>query len=425
MRCAVDRTMAAEELTATLQKYAYAGSALTSGAHVYRVVYSTTRGTVPPSDGYSSALVFLPTVRRAERLPVIVVGHGSRGQAPHCAPSVGDPTNVDTEDDLALLVLPLVGHGFAVVVPDLAGYANYGGAGNPPSGYASASDVARSIIDGARALTAIVPSSLTDDIVLIGHSQGGFTVLSALAYLDAYGSNLNVAGAVLVAPLWLTQRTWGAILALPSVYTTRDYPAPSAISLWYHYTTAELLDGPGGGLALFRPEAQPAVQRFIDTRCWGSDTWNYLRGMTDSVASLFDPAFVSAVGMAAAGFSMCPQDPTLRATCERWMGRYAADRPHLAGSALDVPLLIVWGGQDDTLPADRISCALDRLRADGATIAGGCIDPAAGHAEVLASTSDHWVGWIASKTLGEPPPAACPADLSFITATCNPVPPND
>ncbi len=35
----------------------------------------------------------------------------------------------------------LVAAGFAVIAPDLAGYANFGAAGNPPSAYASAADV--------------------------------------------------------------------------------------------------------------------------------------------------------------------------------------------------------------------------------------------------------------------------------------------
>src|SRR5262245_7080076 len=61
--------------------------AYTSGARIYRILYRTTRATVPKSAGVASALVYMPTAPRASRVPVIVVTHGGYGEAPDCQPS--------------------------------------------------------------------------------------------------------------------------------------------------------------------------------------------------------------------------------------------------------------------------------------------------------------------------------------------------
>jgi hypothetical protein len=47
--------------------------------------------------------------------------------------------------------LPLAGLGYVVLTPDLAGYANFGAPGNPPSAYGDTQDVGKSTLDGARA----------------------------------------------------------------------------------------------------------------------------------------------------------------------------------------------------------------------------------------------------------------------------------
>ena len=59
-----------------------------------------------------------------------------------------DPAAVDVNPDFVHQVYPLVGFGYAVIAPDLAGYANFGGANNPPSAYADTADVGK--IDSRR-----------------------------------------------------------------------------------------------------------------------------------------------------------------------------------------------------------------------------------------------------------------------------------
>src|SRR5207244_566326 len=110
-------------------------------------------------------------------------------------------------------------------------------------------------LDASRALHKLYPE-LDAKVVLVGHSQGGHSALSALSLGESYGAEAPIVGVALYAPLWLSQRSWGAILE-PSValdtYTLAKQPLPNAISIWYHYSQAELLDGPGEGAKLFKP----------------------------------------------------------------------------------------------------------------------------------------------------------------------------
>src|SRR5262249_25352893 len=99
----------------------------TSGARVYRVLYRTTRATVPASAGVASALVYLPTTPRAAHVPVIVATHGAYGEAPGCEPSslVAHPDEGGLYATFVSQVHPLVGAGYAVIAPDLSGFAGY------------------------------------------------------------------------------------------------------------------------------------------------------------------------------------------------------------------------------------------------------------------------------------------------------------
>ena len=73
-----------------------------------------------------------------------------------------------------------VSNGLPVILHDGAGYANYGGKGNPPPAYAFSDDAARSMLDGARAVRNMF-KSLPAKAELMGHSHGGHMTLSALA----------------------------------------------------------------------------------------------------------------------------------------------------------------------------------------------------------------------------------------------------
>ena len=431
LKCAHDADLSAATMTAHLASYGYVGKALTSGAHVYRVQYRTERGDPAHSAGFSSAILFLPDTPRAAKLPVIVASHGSRGQAAACG-IYRRPADQDTVySDFERQALPLVGSGYAVLAPDLAGYAGYGATGNPVSGYAASDDVGRSTLDGARALKLLAPSLVSDKVVITGHSQGGHTALSALAMAETYAAELNIVAVATFSPLWIPQRSWGTILIAPGLYPlSGDTLTPNAVSVWYHYTHGELLDGPGHGGDVFAPGKRAAIKAWVDSQCWAGSGWTELAKLGSNSGDLFDPAFTAAIADKASGNGDCPTTDPGKTLCNTWMTRYLNDRPHLTGKAKTVPIRVFYGALDTTIPPDRVTCALDRLKSDGANYKV-CVDGTTNHSTVVSVKASFAADWIASLTLGEPDPGSCGKDETAIVdslgnlAVCNTLPPND
>ena len=405
----------------------YSGPMFTSGAHVYRVLYRTERGDAAGSPGYSSAIVYVPDHPRAGLLPVIAAAHGSRGQAGHCASSKGPPVpDPDLiENDYYHLVYPIVGGGYTVIVSDLAGYANYGAAGNPPSAYASAQDVGKSTLDSARALRIMLSSSVNPSTILAGHSQGGGTAFAALGISSVYAPEMPITGVTVYAPLWLPARAYAAILLEPGTYPIDNTgSAAPEVSLWYHYTVGELLDGQGHGIDLFQPSKQAAVKSFVDNDCW----WGVYPDLeaaaqpTHSANDLFLASFSSTTALAAAIDASCGTD----ANCLKWMARYAKERPHFTGAAKTVPILLSWGGRDTTMAPTLMACVFDRLKSDAANYKV-CYDPAQTHGGIVATQAARVNDWIAGLTLGAAMPADCPENEMNATDdagkpfACNPL----
>ena len=399
IKCAAEEVLTKEQLDTRMRGIEYEGTGPTSGVRILRVSYRTTRGDASSTAAVSSAILYLPTAPRTLPLPLIVDSHGSVGQAAKCAPSI---TSVHQ-----LQALALVGGGYAVIAPDLAGYANYGAAGNPPNAYASATDVSHSTYDSARALKTLLGDNASDKVVLVGLSQGGHSTLASLADRGGYGADLNVVATVAYAPLWLSQKTWGALFAIGGNFPIATNAAANGVSVWYHYTHAELLDGKGAGIALFKPEKRAAIQQFIDDTCWGP-SYPVLEGAGTVITDLFDADFVNSIQNAATNDAPC-QD----ATCSKWIGRYLEDRPHLTGKAATTPLLVPYGDSDMTLTSDRAACAFDRLRADSKNLSV-CVKRGAGHTGIVGVTSDYVNEWISHYTYGTAAVPACDLDETAI-----------
>lgn len=419
LKCAKDASLSKEAMQAKLTELGYTGKPLTTGARVYKISYRTERGDAASSPGFSSAIVYIPETPRAAKLPVVVGARGSRGQAARCTLSKFDPSLEDINGDAWRMIYPLVGSGYAMIVPDLAGYANFGAPNNPPSGYALAADVGKGTLDGSRALKKLFPA-LDDKVVLVGHSQGGHSALAALTMAESYGASGEIVGVATFAPLWFSNRSWGAGL---NRFVGSNFPLGESslgnATVWYHYTHAELLDGPGEGKKLFAAAKQDAIENFIKNECWGTSE---LAKLGKYVDELFDPTFLSDVAVAAAGLAPC-DDGNLR--CQKWNGRYLADRPKLTGKAAVTPILLAYGMKDTTIPPNRMKCALDRLTEDQAKVTV-CIEPEQTHGGIVSAKGEYVAEWIASVALGGAPPAACTAtNATAITETCATPPPND
>jgi pimeloyl-ACP methyl ester carboxylesterase len=425
LRCATGDRISRADLESKARANGYDGK-IVSGARSYRVLYRTERGGPSKLAGYSSAMVYLPDARVTPKAPMVIGGRGSRGQGPKCTPSKFTPEGEYVRSDFENLAFPFVGAGYPVIVPDSAGYANYGAKDNPPSVYAGWDDVGKSMLDAGRAMRKLVPSVLNDDVVLAGLSQGGHTVLSTLALWPTYGTAGTIKAVVAAAPLWLPQRSWGALFLLEDSYLFASAPAAPMVSLWYHYSHAELLDGPGKGLELFKPEKRDGVKKLFDDACW-SAKYPQLEALGTKMSDIFDPTFADAITSTAAAGTPCPGDEPKKSLCEKWLARYLADRPKFEGKARDVPVLFMYGLNDTTIPGDRVTCARDTLKASGAKMEW-CVDETAEHGGkngILAKRGQYAVDWIANKTLGLPAPAACPKTESDIKASCNPIPVNE
>lgn len=421
LKCAKDNAIPKDELQAKATADGYMGKPFTSGAKHYKIQYRTERGDPNKTPGYSSADVYLPDTPRAAGLPIVMLSRGSRGQAGKCAGSMQDSTQPGINKDYRNLIYPLVGAGYAVIVSDLAGYANYGAAGNPPSVYAGAEDVGKSTLDSGRALKNLVPV-LGTNAIIVGHSQGGHTALSALAMADKYAPDIKLVGVATYAPLWLSQRAWGAVAdnSVGASYPI-DTNVPAAVSLWYNYTHGELLDGPGHGVDVFKDTSRATIKAFVDGQCWEPSPHPELTSLGSNVSDLYDPNFGASVGLAAALTGSCGD-----ALCDKWMARFAADRPHITSK---LPILVLYGGNDTTIPPNRIKCAVDRLKNDQANMTF-CYVPGTDHGGIVATKGDYVGDWIASLALGAPAPDKCAMNESALMDDAGPVncatpPPND
>ncbi len=392
LKCAHDVDMTAAQLETAAQANVsgsdppYQGKTFTSGAHIYRVLYRTERGDPGNSPGYSSALLLLPEKPRAGAgLPVVVAAHGTFGLAGGCTPSKNAANEQVTatnggyvQVDYRHLIYPLVGLGYAVIAPDFAGYANFGGANNPPPTYDDSTDIGKSVLDGARALRKLIPGSVSQQVVLVGHSEGGSAVLSALALADAYGVDGVLSGVAAYSPLWISRRSWGALLAVPSLFPLAT-DRTGAISLWYHWAKSALYDGPDAGYELFQPAKVPELQQFFTQDCWAASFPDLTKNGEKSDNDYFDPAYAQAMSNALGPFSLTPGscgDGGAAAECQTWIDRMTADWPHLDGGAATVPMVIWYANNDSTIPPDYMQCAFNRLAADGVA-AKFCYDPGA------------------------------------------------
>lgn len=423
VKCSSGERYSKEALEARAKMNGYAGKPFTSGAKVYRILFVTQRGDAAGTPAVSSAIVYLPDTPRAAKSPLVVASHGSRGQAAACAATRLTPQGEYVRSDFENQTLPVVGAGIPVIASDGPGYANFGAMGNPPSTYNSASDLGKAQLDATGAFQKLAPSLVDGNVVLYGHSQGGHTALASLALAESYGLQGTLKAVVVFAPLWLPQRTWGAILGLPTLFPFETYLAANAVSVWYHYTHGELLDGPGRGVDVFKPEARDTIKKFVNEQCWAAD-YPLLKGLGKDARDVFDPAFMAAIGDTASTGAPCPTADPGKSLCEKWMKRYLDDRPRLTGAAQKVPILFLYGNKDTTIPPDRVTCARDRLKSDMTNLSF-CVDADADHGGILKVRSNYAIDWLLAKSNGTADPAPCPLGEADLKEPCNNAPPND
>lgn len=159
-----------------------------AGAKGWRVLYATTHANGSPA--LASAIVVASTADAAGSSPIIAWAHGTTGIVPACAPSLS-PQPLDGMPGLALAMQ----RQWVIVATD---YAGLGTAGT--EAYLVGADEAHSVLDAVRAARQMRELTLSSDVVVWGHSQGGHAALWTGMLANTYAPELHVAGIAALAP---------------------------------------------------------------------------------------------------------------------------------------------------------------------------------------------------------------------------------
>jgi pimeloyl-ACP methyl ester carboxylesterase len=417
VRCAKGDTIDKAALQTRLGEAGFADVEVNSTLRLFRISYRTERATgdadvasalvvVPVADadsgsgaGVGAKSLALNEDDEGERDALVVYGHGTSPYRQDCAPSRADPmtaTFLGEPDRELLTVLALAAQGWPVIAPDYAGYVE----GSLPPGYMFAEDEAYSVLDATRAARKLL-TEVSDQVVLVGHSQGGHAVLSAQAYESSYGVAGRLSGVVAFAPFWAPARSFGIVAWPESGYSTADEVGAYALNtaVEYFYTHGELLDGKSRGDDILTFGISDLIGERGDECSYFPDIAQF--GVTG--ADVFKDSF-DAVALCAATGESCEDAAALT-----WSERFAADRPTLDASG--APVLMWQGAQDPVVPVSIAGCAIDKIRQDFQSDAATfelCADPVAEHELVESNNAAHVIQWIKARTEdADEPSQAC------------------
>jgi pimeloyl-ACP methyl ester carboxylesterase len=149
--------------------------------------------------------------------PVVTYAHGTTGIAPQCAPSrdTGAASGAHGADvGIAPLLNAWIRDGYAVVRTD---YEGLGGPGVHP--YLIGRSEGYGVLDIVRAARQLVPT-LSNRIVISGHSQGGHAALWAASLAPHYTPDLRLLGTVAFAPQSHTATEASALRSVSSTALT-------------------------------------------------------------------------------------------------------------------------------------------------------------------------------------------------------------
>ena len=164
------------------------------GVRAWRVMYVSldNNGQPIPITAYYAE----PDRQTLTGFPLVALAHGTTGLAPACGMSQAPFTAGTTGYEYwNFLGRQLVANGYAIVVTD---YEGMGAPGTPTyllrkQGY--------DLLDSVRAAIRLRPQTVNaQNVGLIGHSEGAYTVLAAADMAAAYAPDLMIRGAVSIAP---------------------------------------------------------------------------------------------------------------------------------------------------------------------------------------------------------------------------------
>lgn len=347
VRCAEESVLSSADLASGLARALVTGIEPRGGAQVYRIAYRTTRRSPDAPGGETPALgtarVIVPDAPFATPAPIVVAAHGTAGIADVCAPS-RIPTALES------MVLPWVARGWPVIAPDYAGLGNEG-----IQGYGDNDDTARSVLDAARALLALLPEgSLSGQVVLTGHSQGGGAVLSSHALSGTYGEGLDIALVIPFAPGWPIERNVNGY-RFPAALTTFGGGAPAAIAAlflyaWHGRTFGDARAGEG-----FPAARRDAIVAALERDCIFQLALS-IPAAAPTFGDLVDPTLRE-------GLLACADGGACTGNAQRLWDFLDAN---ILRVSADGPPVVMFAGTADTLAtAAEVACVARHLEQDG------------------------------------------------------------
>lgn len=325
----------------------------------------------------ATALVYLPAGGSSPHA-IVAVNHGTSGVGPRCGPS---HWRLVTD----YLALPLVAEGYAVVAPDYFGI----GIDDGVSPYLVGEAAAFAILDSVRALQKLRDprfngKRLSNELFLLGHSQGGQTSLFAQADYDA-SLGVKLLGTIAIAPGWGDIRGLHLILGNPKrktdlftlfvlmgLYGDMVYRGAPDVATWLTESARAELP------ALLHEQCFDRLAATIPER-WPTQ------------GDLFTRAFISAASRCTFAEPACPG-------FQPWDRELRANLP--GDFASDVPVLMLQGGRDTVVAPYGVACVVDRLRARGTPVSA-CGYPAADHYDIVQKSFTDILTWMAARQRGE------------------------
>lgn len=146
----------------------------------------------------ASGFILLPKGKAPkDGWPILAWAHGTTGTADTCAPSndfAGGPVHA-YQQIAAQALNAWLARGYAVVAPDYQGLGTPGG-----HSYMNAQSQLHTVVDAVRAVHLLKPYQFSKNWYVMGHSQGGAASLSVAAYGQKDAPDMNLRGAIALAP---------------------------------------------------------------------------------------------------------------------------------------------------------------------------------------------------------------------------------
>ncbi len=373
VRCAYDGTLPAVQLAAAAKSVGHGALSFPGPVRSHRIAYRTER--LDGVGAIGSAEVWVPLVgRRTEGF--VVVTHGTTGLADVCAPSL-------THWWSDYLVLPALARGWVVIAPDYAGLGTDG-----VQGYFNTRDTAHSVLDAARALDALVPEVSGKPFVVLGHSQGGGSALSAQALSESYGPAGRMRGAIAFAPgHTVTDRSnWVHIPEL-------EAGGNAAFFALVLYADFAWLLGPEQAGYAFAPKIRGEFEDIIGHLCYDQMV-DAMAGLAPTLGDILDDGFEAKV-KACLLQNKCP--PPIDGWVQR--NKAAVVPPDPKGA----PALILAGDKDAGATTVNIAC-FAKFLTQGKLPPTVCRYADADHGSVVRKAMPHALAWLEARLVGSAPP---------------------